>query len=461
MEPVASAGKLVCDDRAGKSGTNDGDASEAQRRIPSVNTASGERNRRQAACRFPVRCGLFACLFLVQARELPAQAPVASADRCSVEAERVVTSPGQRVAAGRRIKPPLPEGPTEFDWPDTELGIVRSRNGKDYIFFASDGGCHSHCNTPGALTGSITRTVGSLDEPLRPHSPVTESFLPRNRQVSGNAIVYLGGGPVFRVPTGHPGAGNLLLVYQAARNSDPKAHTGMHCYLGIAMSTDEGASWKDLGLFIDANLRFDPAAPGATNEYDIGDGNLVPDPSGTYLYLYFPDKIPPALPGGPSLNTYFSVARVPMDEFLSAILPTAARASGSQLPPFQKYYRGRWSEPGWGGRSSMLLPGPWPSYAGSPFVAYSDYLHAYVAILDDTKSISYALSEDGIHWSMPTLLVSFSAAPALAEYAVAAGTGADPQRLGERFYVYFTYYPTDGTGWHAATLRRLTVSCHS
>ncbi len=361
----------------------------------------------------------------------------------SVIASEVVVSAQQRKAASGRVQPKGIIGPSGFDWPDTPLGIVRNRNGTDYLFFASDGSTHR--TNPFTRAGSFTRSEGTLNNLLRNSpSPIVETILPQSNQFSKNAIAYVGGGPVYRIPKGHPGAGNLLMVYHAEREQSNQS--GFYSFLGIAKSTDEGHTWVDLGLVIEINQPFNETS---SADFEIGDGNLVVDPTNKYFYLYFPDRMKTGV------ITYMSVARVSIDEFLSAAFPDSPGCRS--LPSFVKYYKEEWNQPGIGGLSSMVLPGPWPAYAGSPNVAYSNYLHCYVAILDDTSNISYSLSKDGIHWTNPVLLKTFESA----EYAVAVGMNEDPSILDQQFYVYFTYYPTKGadTGWDAASLQRLTISC--
>jgi hypothetical protein len=99
-----------------------------------------------------------------------------------------------------------------FAWPDTNLGVVKSRDGAGYLFFGSDGGCHRLCNTPLERDGSITRTLGSLDRPLGNTAPI-DTILHSAHLRPDTLYAYAGGGPVYRVPPGREGAGDLLLVY--------------------------------------------------------------------------------------------------------------------------------------------------------------------------------------------------------------------------------------------------------
>jgi len=397
---------------------------------------------------------------LLLAALAPLAAPAATVrNLCAphVVARDVVVTAQQRRAAGDRVTPPSLIDPVNgFAWPDTQIGVVRSRDGKTMLFFASDGGCHARCTSVTQRDGSITRTVGGLDNPLGGGRPV------ENLIEGGGVdppIDYVGAGPVFRVPDGQEGAGALLIVYHAERATyfpphsypDPLQYqNSFYSSLGLAKSIDDGLTWTDLGEIIRANQPYTPSVAG----YDIGDGNLVVDPSGAYLYIYFPDRIA----SGRS-DTFMSVARAPMRAVLDAAFGAGPR------PAFTKYDHGRWDQPGIGGLSSGVLPGPYPSYAGDPGIAFDDALGRYVAIFDDTQDISWAESPDGIHWADPVLLQKTDPTEASALYAVPVGMGDDPSRLGKTSYVFYTYYPNPTNpmithpGWQGAQVRRLTIDC--
>lgn len=431
------------------------------------------RNGRGAAGRETPRAAALtplaplAPLALLALLGLASRAPAGTSpitDLCTprVVATDIVASAAQRKAAGALVRPASLIDPSNgFAWPDTPVRAVKSRDGRSLLFFGSDGGCHANCEAVTDRYGSITRTRGTLGDPLGLGLPGAGPPVETVLESPGLAppIDYVGSGSVFRVPPGKVGAGNLLIVYHAEqatyfppyRYPDPlKDQNSFYSHLGLAKSTDDGLTWTDLGEIIQANRPYGPYVAG----FDIGVGNLVLDPTGVYLYVYFSDRM---VDGEP--NTFLSVARAP----LAAVLDGAF---GSGPPPvFTKYNHGLWDQPGVGGRSSTVLPKPYPSYAGGPQVAFNDYLGRYVVILDDTQNITYAESPDGVLWSDPVLILATDPKIASANYAAPVGLGDDPQRLTRSYHVYYTRSLTGGDpalgppGWPGAELRRLTIDC--
>jgi len=390
---------------------------------------------------------IIACL-ITAAASVSAETQVI-AQRCTpkVTANVVVASPKQRYDAGQRAEPPLTDTGTGFAWPDTPMGVIKTADG--YEFFASDGGQHSRQMWRGHWvgnnkSGSVVTTMGTLDNPLGTGDPqnVSLSSSP-DPGVNPNysSYGYMGGGPVYQVPAGMTGAGNLLATYHAELPND-----ALYAALGLAASTDNGLHWTDLGEII----RLNQAYAVGLDLWEIGDGPLVLSPDGKYFYLYFPDWIANGTPHAKS-TTNVSVARAPVASVLNA-------AFGSARPhtvAFEKFYEGSWHlQPGIGGASTDLNPRS--AYRGYLDIHYDRALQRYVLIISDDTDFAYSESIDGLTWTIPTLLGTFGP---IAAYPTAVGFGDDPHVLGKSFYVYFTHLPTDGTGWTNGALRRLTLSC--
>jgi hypothetical protein len=366
----------------------------------------------------------------------------------------VVASAAQREAAGEIAQPPLTDLADGFAWPDTPVGAIKI--GRGYAFFGSDGGSHARQFWQGRRYGnnkfgSITRTLGSLDSPLGSAPPIDVSIDP-NPDPSVNPYYrsydYMGGGPVYKVPLGMFGAGNLLLVYHA---EIPTIQTqSFYSVLGLAASSDDGLSWTDLGEIIRVNQAHRTDLDG----FDIGDAPLVLSPDGQYFYIYFEDWLANGTTHWGNTLTLASVARAPVASVLAAAFGSQPHAAA-----FQKYYNGNWNlQPGIGGYSTDLNPSA--GYSGELQVAYNAALKRYVMIVGEGVVVAYAESPDGLHWTLPTLLYDFSNSPGQpTTYVAPVGGGDDPRILGWQFYIYYTRYPQDGAGWNGATLNRFTISC--
>ena len=365
-----------------------------------------------------------------------------------VGAPVIVASPPQREAAGDLAQPPLTDQVDGFAWPDTPIGVIKS--GGSYKFFASDGGLHAHELWQGkwygnGKYGSMTRTIGTLDDPLGTSAPIDVTILP-NPDPAVNPYYasydYMGGGPVYKVPAGMPGAGNLLMVYHA---EIPTVSTqSFYSVLALAASSDNGRSWTDLGEIIRVNQAYRTDLDG----YDIGDPPMVTSPDGKYFYIYFRDWLANGTTHWGNSITLASVARAPIAEVLRAAFGSKPHAA-----LFQKYYGGDWRlQPGIGGYSTDL--NPTAPYAGELQVAYNADLKRYVMIIGEGTVFAYAESQDGLHWTTPVAIHQFSGQPNT--YVIPVGMGDDPRILGRQFYLFFTY---SANGWPSAYVGRLTVTC--
>jgi hypothetical protein len=369
-------------------------------------------------------------------------------------ANQVVASAAQRKAAGDIAQPPLTDLVDGFAWPDTPVGAIKTPGG--YAFFGSDGGSHARQFWQGhwygnGKYGSITRTFGTLDSPLG-SGPPTDVTIDPNPDPSVNPYYqsydYMGGGPVYQVPPGMFGAGNLLVVYHA---EIPTVETqSFYSVFGLAASLDQGMSWTDLGEIIRVNQAYRTDLDG----FDIGDAPLVLSPDGQYFYIYFEDWLANGTTHWGNTLTLASVARAPVASVLAAAFGSQPHAAS-----FQKYYGGDWNlQPGIGGYSTDL--NPMAGYSGELQVAYNAAIGRYQMIVGEGVVVAYAESPDGIHWTLPSLLYDFTNSPGQpTTYVAPIGSGDDPGILGRQFYIYYTRYPQDGAGWDGASLDRFTIAC--
>ena len=370
-----------------------------------------------------------------------------------ITANQVVATAAQREAAGDLAQPPLTDQANGFAWPDTPLGVVKTTSG--YAFFASDGGLHSrqfwHGHWYGnSKYGSVTRTLGTLDNPLGSGPPIDVTINP-NPDPTINAYYqsydYMGGGPVYKVPEDKYGAGKLLMVYHA---EIPTILTqSFYALLALAASSDGGQSWTDLGEIIRVNQAYRTDIDG----FDIGDSNLVVSPDGKFFYIYFPDWRANGTLHWGSTVTSASVARAPIASVLEA-----AFGSKPHAVAFQKYYDGWHVDQGLGGYSHDL--NTQSPYGGELQVAYNAYLHRYQMLINGGVVVYYSESPDGLSWSPISLLYDFRGEkeqPSV--YVDFVGMGDDPSILGKQFYIFYTRYPNNGAGWNGASVNRFTVSC--
>ena len=365
-----------------------------------------------------------------------------------------LVTPAQRKAAGEKALPPLTDAANGFAWPDTELGVIKADGG--YVFFGSDGGYHARQFWEGQYYGnnkygSITRTIGTLDNPLGTEPPIDVTIHP-NPDPSVNPFYssydYMGGGPVYLVPAGKLGAGKLLMVYHA---EIPTIKTqSFYSVFALASSSDGGMNWTDLGEIIRINQGYRSDMDG----YDIGDANLVVSPDGNYFFIYFSDWLANGTThwGNPPTITVLSVARATISSVLNDAFGEHPRAAA-----FEKYYEGWHLGQGLGGYSKDLNPSG--GYNGNMQVAYNSYLKRYQEFINQGVLIAYAESLDGMHWSIPSVLYDFRNDPDKPSvYDVPVGMGENPSVLGREFYILYTRSP-QGLGWNGASVDRFTVSC--
>jgi hypothetical protein len=362
-----------------------------------------------------------------------------------------VATPAQRNAAGLKALPPI--GNYGFSWPDAQLSALRGEDGQLY-FFSIDASIHPRHPWHGQEvgnnnSGSVVRTIGTLDNPLGSEPPVDvvinanpdPKVNPHNcdpfKDPHNYCYTYIGGGPVYQVPKGQAGAGSWLLVYHAEYN-DPA-----YFMLGLAISTDKGWHWTDIGEIIRVNQPFSYSGQGMP--FAIGDPPLTISPDGKYFYVYFQDLMKTGK------TTNISVARAPIAE----VIQDAFGSSVHFAAAFQKYYQGAWDQPGIGGLSSDLGP-QWP-YGGGLTAAYDSYLQRYLMFNADSQNYSYAESPDGLHWSDNMYLGTLGVNPNGAGYSAGIGTGDDPNILGQQFYVYYTQFR--GPWPTSQSVKRFTMTC--
>ncbi len=311
-------------------------------------------------------------------------------------------------------------------WPDGELGVERS--GAGYAFHAARGG------------GVQTRTGDSLDSPAGAAvlQPVPIQGVPPE-------FKYAAGGPVYT----HPATGTKLMLTHLERWRDAQG-SNFYATIGLSRSGDGGATWTFLGEIIRHTA---PPDQCTGTPSDAGSGTYaVRNEGGTeYFYVYVHDQQDCAR--GNSL----AVARAPIGEVVFAAV--AGTVSG-----WTKFHDFGWSQPGIGGASTDLWPGPSP-WANFGSVSWNTHLGQYVMVIArpstgflGTKTFTLELlqSTDGLGWGQPRVI-----AESLTElvYPTIVGLDADPRQSGQNFHVYYLSSLLGPTARYAlASLNRRTIT---
>ncbi len=196
------------------------------------------------------------------------------------------------------------------------------------------------------------------------------------------------------------------------------------------------------------------AAPWSTGQIAAASGNpsVVPDPTGTYLYLYFGNRSADPAANGPeqqcSHRTCWAVARA----------PRAAVCAATGTPaPWQILHEGAFTSPallpnGTGGPFTPLLTRAGGVVDNLANVTYLPARHAYVmAVLQQPgAAIAARISTDGLAWSAPMPLVPPAPPGSLQTYprilAIQGPGGAPSYAL--------TYVVRTAEGWSNAALLR-------
>jgi hypothetical protein len=197
---------------------------------------------------------------------------------------------------------------------------------------------------------------------------------------------YAGANLVFTASNGK----DLLMLYHAEERTfgsgPPNSLTPSWAVLGLARSTDNGASWTREGPVVSGA---DPKpATNPSNAAVLGvvePGAIIADGYIYAYYAYFPN--PDAADAGPPS---IQVARAPV--------------SGDGAPgSWTKYYNGAFgAEPGLGGRGSPIITSaPGNSRQAQPWPAFSRYLNAFILVFIDTDGWFFSTSQDLVTWSPP------------------------------------------------------------
>jgi hypothetical protein len=212
----------------------------------------------------------------------------------------------------------------------------------------------------------------------------------------------------------------------------------------MAVSTDQGRSWRDLGEIIRSQQ---PYLSAETEPVEVGGAPVVI--VGGFLYVYFRDTLRGGSGSPPTVN--LAVARAPV----RAVLAAAVRG---HVVAWHDYDAGGWQRPALGGRAAALeTDNPATRWFDVGFDPAVDRYVLVVAVNDLRQGVGLdiSFSRDGLRWTSRRPLTS--GADELF-YPTLVGTGRDPLALGRAFYVYYTSSRIGGySRWSDAVLARLTI----
>jgi len=184
---------------------------------------------------------------------------------------------------------------------------------------------------------------------------------------------------------------------------------GFYASQGLALSTDNGESWKKLGQVITSSKPKDWVAYPGHADRGAGESGTVITPDGRWLYVYYTEH---SHTNNRGVQICLARCRV-----------------GDQIPApgsFFKYHNGAFDQPGIGGLDTPVVSAHADDQAAAmyPHVIYMPALKKYVMIFSinywkeyvhktglSKSGIHVAFSDDGIRWSSPRRLLIDNSVP--------------------------------------------------
>ncbi len=243
------------------------------------------------------------------------------------------------------------------------------------------------------LEGGEMKTLASLGEVLKPGEP--GSFDNGYAGISG----------VARDPT----TGDLLGFYHAEDRENlpaiPGGIPGFYCCIALAVSKDDGASFRKAGPVITGSL---PKDLKGRADQGCGETCILTDRQQRYLYAYYSDH-----------------SRV-NNRGVQICLARCRITDAATTDHWTKYHNGEFEQPGLGGKDTPVISAQaMQADAIFPHVTFVPELNRYVMAFNiiahrelrqDAKPVQsgvyMACSKDGIRWSIPTQLVRIHSIPA-------------------------------------------------
>ncbi len=237
------------------------------------------------------------------------------------------------------------------------------------------------------------------------------------------------------------GKAGLLAFYHAEDHegmpSAGRGVPGFYCSVGLAVSDDDGKSFRKLGAVLTSSV-----AKNLKGRADQGVGELsvLAEPNGKYLYAYYTSH---SRAGGRGVQ--ICMARCPVSE---AADPRA----------WKKFHEGGFGQPGLGGRDTVVVTAKDQSAdAFLPHVTWSRALRKFVMVycINAYREISgkpvrsgiyVTFSDDGIHWpNQPgQQLLKCHTIPLLGKQLAWQPTLLLDDAKGLKGWLYYSYSPSWG-----------------
>ncbi len=280
-------------------------------------------------------------------------------------------------------------------FPDTGQGIINNGDGT-YTFIAASGG---------SSPASIGQCRGTFTNPLATSSGFMVGLSGQKDCADRAAadVYYQAGGPVYV----DPASGLWLQIIHYEMKVHPAEYYGPQYYatLGIAKSSNQGATWTDCGEIITAHHTIAEMealwttfgkSDGSYYNAEIGWGPYVI--VGPYMYVYYiyvDGEIQDS--GGLTYQEGMGVARALVADIVSA-------AASTTVPIFHKYNAGTWTELGIHGFGTKVLS----HYATMAWnIPRSRYIAMRIADFTSSGNAEYGYweSTDGVNWTGPEIVL--------------------------------------------------------
>jgi hypothetical protein len=334
-------------------------------------------------------------------------------------------------------------------YPDGAIGVLRKGNGTYNIFGAGGSlggiGPGVTIEPPGTYKfgGSLANFAPSQLSGGFPTPSLQWGRVQPSPDGSDFDRDYAGGGPTYLFDIGGP---TLLQIYHGEYHYNYPASLPFYGGSGMAVSTNDGASFTKIGEFLSPHLtQAEFLALGTGGGLPVDGFMIQADINGNpvkegghqhgdvYYYDIFTDRTS-------ATDAGFAIARVKETDLIEAVAMHKA-------PPFKKYYApgGGFTEPGLGGAPTFIVTQN-PDFIAWPQAIYCSHLNKFFLFYQTNQnSVQVRTSTNLMTWSSPTTLISSANVANLKTYyPTAVGTGIDPSILANQFYVYFQQRSASG-----------------